>query len=108
MEAIDIDKIEQALSIKLYAWQIEYLQGNEKVNIPSERRQGKTLAYCIKLALSKGEPIRLNEVWMHSDVGQRYGSHYSKGFFTHLFIDTLEQLKGDGLIVREIIFSSKR
>lgn len=100
---VDINKVEQALDIKLYDWQIEYLQGNG-MNAPYGRGNGKTLVYCIGLALSKGERIRLSELWKRSDEGERYGKQYSNGWFKDLFISTWHQLKDKGMEVREIKF----
>ena len=64
------------------------------------RRQGRTTAYCIKLALSKGERIRDISKFADGEWGQRY----ARGFFKYTFHDIWSALKSAGFKVREVIF----
>lgn len=62
-----IPHIEKALGITLYEHQTMYLVHD--FGISGGRRNGKTLAYCIKLSLSKGEPLDLKKPEKFSDYG---------------------------------------
>jgi len=96
-----IPHIEKALGIKLYEHQVNYLL--DKGPVQSGRRTGKTLAYCVKLALSDGEPIDLKNLEKFSDFGD--GSiRYARGLFKNCFMEIREKLKDYGLPVREVKF----
>lgn len=57
-----IRKINKALSINLYDWQIQYIfyDGNYHSEYHYGRRNGKTLANILKLLLSEGETIYID------------------------------------------------
>lgn len=62
-----LDRVEQALSIKLYAWQRAYLQDKYyDVKQASGRQTGKTLAYIIKRLLTP-YAISKDEIRHYSD-----------------------------------------
>ena len=54
-----IKKVEQALGLKLYDWQKAFIFYNKPYNyyVSGYRGTGKTLAHCLRLCLSEGEPI---------------------------------------------------
>ncbi len=54
-----IRKVEQALGLKLYDWQKAFIFYNKPYNyyVRGYRKTGKTLAHCLRLCLSEGEPI---------------------------------------------------
>ncbi|QHI73807.1 hypothetical protein [Aminipila terrae] len=53
-----IATVEQALQIELYACQKDYIL-NGYLPCTNEKCTGKTTAYCIKLLLTEGEPIKM-------------------------------------------------
>lgn len=74
--------IEQALEIKLYDDQKHYLL--DSVWFGPRRRGGKTLAYCIKLALTE-EELYLGEPEAFADTDSR-DPHLSKMYARHIFL----------------------
>lgn len=67
-----IKRIEQALEIKLYDWQVDYILNRPQIlNMRiTGRCTGKTLAYIIKKLFEEGKPIRayiFQEVEVESD-----------------------------------------
>lgn len=66
----------------------------------SGRRTGKTLAYCIKLALSEGEPLNFK----HDNLTDENHGHQYKYWFKDLFHDVWIKLKDAGFPVREVIW----
>mgnify|MGYP001172666845 FL=1 len=71
-----IKRIEQAFGIQLYNWQKDYLLGKRDI-IEYGRNNGKTFAYCIKLLLSDGEPMKRRELRKYADG---YGNRYQECF----------------------------
>lgn len=57
-----INKVNKALNITLYDWQIDFIFDGKVYgrNIYNGRCTGKTLAHCLSLCLSTGEPIKVN------------------------------------------------
>lgn len=105
MDLSMIVKIQTALGMELYEGQKQYLL-NGGAYWFGDRRSGKTLAFCIKLALSEGEPLNMKEPenFCDSDYGfinnkRRYASSY----FKRMFLDIREKLKNSGFTVREIV-----
>lgn len=100
--------IENALHLKLYPDQVKYLTGEiSRPDYNKVRASGKTTAYCIKLALSWGQPLDLMEVHIFSDAyysGLRGDAalRYSRHYFLHRFMDIRETLYKYGLEVREM------
>jgi hypothetical protein len=98
-----IQKIEQALNIKLYPWQIDYLLKGHPM--PRDRGNGKTLAHCIRLALSDGKPLDMQkpENFCDNDYGPEDNkTSYARKYFRRMFLDVREQLMECGLKVREV------
>jgi len=96
-----IPHIEKALGLKLYDHQVNYLL--DKGNLLSGRRTGKTLAHCVKLALSDGEPLNMKKPEDFSD-GRFLDNRitYSRDFFRREFMRIRNMLIDYGFIVREI------
>ncbi len=101
-----LQKIEEALGIELYPNQKNYLMGTGGLGI--SRASGKTLAYCINLALSKGRKLDLKEPQEYSDeerliyFGKAKHDYYSMTVFLPMFLDVRQKLKDAGFIVRKI------
>lgn len=94
-----IPHIEKALGLVLYDHQKKYLL--EQGSLLSGRANGKTVAHCIKLALSTGESLNMNKPHEFSDYGD--GSiRYAQSFYMHEFMKVREKLKGYGFPVRGI------
>lgn len=104
-----IDKVEEALNIKLYEWQRKVLQASDRdnIDIPNDRGNGKTLIYCIDLAMTEGRPIKVSDICKYSDSHGRYGSNYDEGFFKHEFLNIWSRLRDIGLPVRHIVMRVK-
>jgi hypothetical protein len=77
-----IPHIEKALGFELYNHQKDYLLGNGL--LMGGRGSGKTTAYCVKLALSDGEPLNLQKM---EDIADEWSlpnhRQYARGFFKH-------------------------
>lgn len=96
-----IPHIEKAIGFKLYVHQVNYLM--DKGSLQVGRGTGKTIAYCIKLALSEGEPLNIKRPDEFSDYGD--GSRrYAFGFFRKEFMKYRDMLKVYGFPVREVKF----
>lgn len=90
--------IEKALGFTLYDWQKRYLHADEYTALG--RATGRTMAYCIKLALTyPNGPIKIGDIEKHRDEEHGYG--YQK-WFRSFFLDIWERLKDAGLPVVEI------
>jgi hypothetical protein len=102
MNEMLIPHIENALGIRLYDNQKDYLLANGLLG--NERNTGKTTAYCIKLALSDGEPLNLKKPWEFSDE-LRLPEHkrYSRYFFRNEFMRIRAHLEAYGFPVRRVI-----
>lgn len=95
--------IEKALGISLYEGQKQYLLNNGTYWFGG-RATGKTLAYCIKLALSDGEPLDIQKPWeiCDNDYGPESNRHSYARWFRDFFIKIWISLKDAGLPVREL------
>lgn len=71
-------RIEQAFGIRLYNWQKDYLLG--KRDIIYGCNNGKNFAYCVKLLLSDGEPIKLVDDLFKCRDEADYGTKYCSWF----------------------------
>lgn len=91
--------IEKAIGFKLYGHQKDYLLG--KGSLKSGRATGKTVAYCIGLALSEGESLNLKRPEDFSDYGDG-STRYAREFFKGEFIRIRTMLKEHGFSVREV------
>lgn len=81
----EIEKIENIFGFSLYDWQKKYLKGLVAY-VLSDRRCGKTFAYCIKLLLSNGEKIQKRDVYKYRDRMNQTGKYaiWFKGFFLEI------------------------
>lgn len=100
-----IPLIEEALDIQLYESQREYLVNNGSYWYGG-RVSGKTLAYCIKLALSDGKPLNMRKPWeiCDDDYGPKDNIYPYSRWFRNFFLKIWEQLKSAGLPVRDVIY----
>lgn len=128
----NIPIIEKALDIRLLLWQINFLIKNEpfpniypchvkefdtekikeRCNIMRfdctkcplvNRRIGKTLAYCIKLALSDGDPLDIDYPEKFCDYP--FTKYYAKNSFLGQFLEIREKLRDGGLQVRKLVLN---
>lgn len=103
MERVDFRRvvivhcIQKALGLTLWENQIHYLAYGTFLD--HGRRTGKTTACCIKLALSKGEPLDMRRPETFSDGWYR-GSYPQ--YFKREFLEIRSKLKQHGFPVREI------
>lgn len=95
-----IPHIEKASGSKLYNNQVNYLLGKGCLN--GKRKSGKTFAYCVKLALSEGEPLDLSKPEEFSDYYGKGSFSYAETFFKSEFIRIRTELEGYGFTVREV------
>ena len=93
-----IPHIEKAIGLKLYDEQKKYLL-NKHYHINGGRRVGRTVAYCIKLALSDGEPLDMRKPYEFSDYGDG-SKRYAYDFFRKEFMKYWELLRDYGFQVR--------
>ena len=102
MNREEIRVIELALGFKLLPFQIAYIKGYSD-DLGTTRGSGRTTAYCIKIALSDGEPLYLDRIHEFADM-KRLGNHrtYASHFFKNSFMDIHTKLKAFGLKVREV------
>lgn len=97
-----ISEIETALGIKLYDHQKAYLLGKSNALL-LDRKTGKTVAYCIKLALSEGPPLNIDRPEDFSDrQGMPNNRTYAKLYFRDIFMEIRSKLEKQGLPVRGI------
>lgn len=100
-----ISLIERALNIKLYNGQKEYLLNDGTYWYNFGRASGKTLVYCIKLALSDGNPLDMRKPWeiCDPDYGLDENKYNYSRWFRKFFFKIWHSLKDAGLPVRELI-----
>lgn len=70
MEITDklLNRVDKALKIKLYPWQRDYIKGQElSVNIMSQRGNGKSLAYIIRMLLMFNGNLTMDELNRYAD-----------------------------------------
>jgi len=104
----DIEKIEKSLSIELYQTQKDYLINDAPM--PKGKQNGKTLAHCIKLALSEDEPLDMchPENFCDDDYGSKFNKvPYAKMYYRHMFRGVLDELKTAGFPVRAVVVNVK-
>jgi hypothetical protein len=103
-----IKEIEKALSIELFQHQKDYLINNTPMH--TSRHNGKTLAHCIKLALSEGIPLNIDlpELFCDDDYGpERNRINCARSYYRYMFQEVWEKLKSAGFPVREVVFRPK-
>ena len=109
-----IRKVEQALGLKLYDWQKAFIFYDKPYGfeVSYARRTGKTLAHCLRLCLSEGEPIvaaLTPPVIAKNEFLQYLGEDGSTIHRSKFFIDELWQvynklLAAGNIDLREITF----
>ncbi len=109
-----VKKVECALGFTLFDWQKEYIFSGKPygAEIVFSRRAGKTLAHCLRLCLSCGEPIKAklypaqiarNEILHY--LGEDGASPNRSQFFIHELRKVYNTLKAvGGIELREITF----
>ena len=104
MESINekrIAEVEKALGIKLYTCQREFIL-NGIIACRNERCTGRTTAYCIKLLLSEGEPIKLWDREQMLRLMDYKGNNSYVRFFEERLTKIYEQLKVSGVVTRTV------
>ena len=98
-----IPLIEKTLNITLYEGQRRYLL-NDGDYWFGGRKSGKTMAYCIRLALSDGDPINLVRPveYIDSDFGPPGNESKYSYWFRRFFMNVWQPLKDAGFPVREV------
>ena len=108
--AVLIERIEQALNVELYEWQRLYIITGIW-QPPEGRRQGRTLAYILRLLLDQSKPLLMynpSDARAYADnpfAGRQYEPvpmHYAV-WFEREISDIYEQLRAAGVPVRELI-----
>lgn len=99
---IEIVKIEKALGVKLFPNVVSYLT-TDKGEYFNSRGTGKTLAYCIKLALCKNREISLNDLKKGVYNDEYHGWQYNS-FFTREFLKVRNKLKDYGFDVIKVTY----
>lgn len=68
------------------------------------RMTGKTLAHCIRLALSEGEPLNMSRPEEFSDCDRGINNifRYARGFYRREFLKVWQKLKDAGFKVRDV------
>lgn len=96
-----IPHIEKAVGFTLYEHQKDYLL--DRGPLMCGRKTGKTVAYCIRLALSKGEPLSITRPEKFADE-QALPNHrsYARGYFRHEFMEYRQLLADYGFPVRDV------
>lgn len=107
----EIDLIEKALDIKLYEYQKDYLKCNKPFpdEIRKGRGNGKTLIYIVRILITPGDPISVNDIRLFSDTPYyvRLNGAYSN-WFTREFIKTYVALRNGNVKTRQLIFNKNR
>lgn len=92
--------INQAFNFKLLPFQVHYILGNSE-DLGATRGSGRTTAYCIRLALSEGEPIDLRHPERYSDM-PHLKLHYARDHFKREFVKIRNILEHNGFNVRQV------
>lgn len=109
-----LKKVERALGITLYDWQKAFIFYDIPygIEISASRQTGKTLARCLKLCLSSGEPIIVSRFPTDKEKSKLLfflGEDSCTRNRTRTFIDELydiynKLLSAGGIDLREIVF----
>lgn len=94
--------IEKALGFELHENQKCHLRGD--AYFYHGRAAGRTTAYCIKLALSSGDPLDVSRPEHYADMQGELSGYktYARRFFLNEFMDIREKLKDIGFDVRDV------
>ncbi len=84
--------IDVALRIELTQEQCKCIAFD--IPMPGERQNGKTLVHMIKLCLSEGEPLNLDNPisFCDNDCGISNTRYYANGFYLRTFLETWHSL----------------
>lgn len=109
-----LKKVERALNITLYDWQKAFIFYDEPygLEVSNYRMNGKTLAHCLRLCLSCGEPITVSRYPTKKEerelsyyLGEDKHSRQRISFFVdELYNIYYKLLSAGGIDLREIIF----
>ncbi len=113
-----VKKIEKALGIKLYDWQIKFIFGHQDFMNPA-RACGKTLAHCIRICIEhKKPPLTLNIWKIQDDISvEKYEGAQAEMFMRqeaykhwlfHELRSTYQKLCTQKIKLRKIIFEVRR
>lgn len=95
-----ISMIEKALNVRLYEEQRAYLKSADNYYWLGGRGSGHTLAHCIALALSDGEPLDMRQPHEFSDYGNGTRA-YAKDYYRRMFLEVWNKLSDCGFPVRK-------
>lgn len=112
-----LNKVENALDIKFFDWQVDYILEVPRVLDMriTGRGTGKTLVYIIKLLFSEDKPIRAYDI---SEMGERSDwycvtdridrkeSNYTQWFRKYL-MDIYAELEEKGINPRPVFFNKE-
>lgn len=91
-----IPQIENAFGFQLYDWQKDYILGKID-HRAGGRHNGNTFAYCLRLLLSEGEPIKRKDLYKYID--ESHGNCY-KIWFSQYCLCINDVLIGCGMKTR--------
>ena len=93
-----IHVIEKEFGFQLYDWQKDYILGKIDRRVGG-RRNGNTFAYCVRLLLSDGDPIKRKDLFKYIDGV--HGTDYPR-WFSRYCMEIDKILKDSGLKTRLI------
>lgn len=93
-----IPEIEKAFGFRLYKWQRNYLLGI-RTHRTRHRHNGNTFAYCVKLLLSDGEPIK-PKLLKHGHYADEIYGTYSRLWFAKYCLEINDVLVKAGFKTR--------
>lgn len=97
-----LEKIEDAMGIRLEAWQAEYIL-SDGIGHLDGRRTGKTLAHQLKTLLISDEPLEIYADTEPLITDEEHGNTYRKMYIEDL-IKLQGKLKKRGIETREIVW----
>jgi hypothetical protein len=91
-------RIERALGFKLHGWQKDYILTGKAV-LPGGRRNGRTTAYCVRMAINTSKTYTYRELLKNTD---EYHGQFYPHWFRDKFLEIRERLERVGLKVCEV------
>ena len=82
IDLLDVQRIEKAFGFPLYDWQKDYILGKRNTRMGG-RCNGNTFAYCLKILLSDGQPIKKRDLFKYRD--ENHGTHYDSWFAGYIW-----------------------
>jgi hypothetical protein len=104
MKAKFIEHIEKALGFKLQDWQKDYILTGEAV-FPRGRRNGRTTAYCTRMALDPSKTYTFPELLNYADGDHGFAYPY---WFRDKFLEIRDRLRDQGFEVCEVVKKRQR